>query len=117
MALLGAPPSFAPNTTIISDDVNAYHADIRAAVNTALFTDITQTVTIFQRMANDIWWKGRNAANSADISAWRINASNLLEVGVSIVPPSNDGAALGASGTAWADLFLASGAVLNFNAG
>lgn len=32
------------------------------------------------------------------------------------LPSSNDGAALGASGTAWSDLFLASGAVINFNA-
>lgn len=30
---------------------------------------------------------------------------------------ANDGAALGASGTAWSDLFLASGGVINFNAG
>lgn len=30
---------------------------------------------------------------------------------------SNDGAALGASGTAWSDLFLASGGVINWNAG
>lgn len=32
-------------------------------------------------------------------------------------PNSNDGAALGASGTAWSDLFLASGGVINWNAG
>lgn len=31
-------------------------------------------------------------------------------------PGSNDGSALGASGTAWSDLFLASGAVINWNA-
>ena len=35
----------------------------------------------------------------------------------SLMPPANNGAALGASGTAWSDLFLASGAVINFNAG
>ena len=32
-------------------------------------------------------------------------------------PGSDDGGAIGTSGTAWSDLFLASGAVLNFNAG
>lgn len=32
-------------------------------------------------------------------------------------PASNDGAALGESGTAWSDLFLASGGVINWNAG
>lgn len=34
-----------------------------------------------------------------------------------VLPSANDGAALGASGTAWSDLFLASGAVINFAAG
>lgn len=34
-----------------------------------------------------------------------------------LLPSANDGAALGASGAAWSDLFLASGAVVNFNAG
>src|SRR3990167_1133510 len=34
-----------------------------------------------------------------------------------VLPSADDGAALGASGTAWADLFLASGGVINFNAG
>ena len=33
------------------------------------------------------------------------------------LPSANDGAALGASGTAWSDLFLASGGVINWNAG
>jgi hypothetical protein len=32
-------------------------------------------------------------------------------------PSANDGAALGVSGTAWSDLFLASGGVINWNAG
>jgi len=35
----------------------------------------------------------------------------------SLLALANDSGALGASGTAWADLFLASGAVVNFNAG
>ena len=37
--------------------------------------------------------------------------------GASLTPTSNDGAALGASGIAWSDLFLASGAVIKFNDG
>lgn len=35
----------------------------------------------------------------------------------SIKPTSNDGAALGSSSLKWSDLFLASGAVINFNSG
>jgi hypothetical protein len=42
---------------------------------------------------------------------------NTGTIGTSLLPTSNDGAALGASGTAFADLFLASGGVINFNAG
>ena len=34
----------------------------------------------------------------------------------SVDPDANDGATLGVSGTAWSDLFLASGAVIDFNA-
>ena len=34
-----------------------------------------------------------------------------------VLPSANDGAAIGASGTAWADVFLASGGVINWNAG
>jgi hypothetical protein len=37
--------------------------------------------------------------------------------GTTVRPGGDDGATLGASGTAWSDLFLASGAVVNFNAG
>lgn len=42
--------------------------------------------------------------------------ANSLTAG-SILANSNDVGALGASGTAWSDLFLASGGVINFNAG
>jgi hypothetical protein len=42
--------------------------------------------------------------------------SNSITAG-SILANSNDVGAIGASGTAWSDLFLASGAVINFNAG
>lgn len=44
-------------------------------------------------------------------------ASASYNFDAAVRPSSNDGAALGASGTAWADLFLASGGVINWNAG
>lgn len=47
---------------------------------------------------------------AATVNATSANVTNFL-------PVSNDGAAIGASGTAFSDLFLASGAVINFNAG
>jgi hypothetical protein len=43
--------------------------------------------------------------------------ADTITVNTALLPDANDGAALGASGTAWSDLFLASGAVINFNAG
>ena len=48
-----------------------------------------------------------------------VNSSNNFVFGGngSIIPGTNDGASLGISGTAFSDLFLASGAVINFAAG
>lgn len=39
-----------------------------------------------------------------------------LAIGTAVQPDANDGASLGVSGTAWSDIFLASGAVVNFAA-
>ncbi len=44
-------------------------------------------------------------------------ATELELRGADLSPAADDGLALGISGTAYADLFLASGAVINFNAG
>jgi hypothetical protein len=41
----------------------------------------------------------------------------VVSIPVRIQPSANDGAALGASGTAWSDVFLASGGTIDFNAG
>lgn len=55
---------------------------------------------------------------------WTVRASGTLSSNpqlfmnsVRLSPFTNDGMALGASGTSWSDLFLASGAVINFNNG
>jgi hypothetical protein len=44
------------------------------------------------------------------------DSSGRFVFNTALLPSANDGAALGVSGTAWSDIFLASGAVLNFNA-
>lgn len=44
-------------------------------------------------------------------------ATGALTVTGAILPNADDGGALGASGTGWSDLFLASGGVINWNAG
>lgn len=51
------------------------------------------------------------------VEALRILANKDLKTFGSLLLNANDGGALGVSGTAWSDLFLASGAVINFNAG
>lgn len=43
--------------------------------------------------------------------------STTMTIGTTINPDANDGATLGVSGTAWSDLFLASGAVINWDNG
>jgi len=58
------------------------------------------------------------AYNTSGTHAFQVGNTTYMVVDTSVVKPnSNDGSALGASGTAWSDLFLASGAVINFNAG
>jgi hypothetical protein len=54
--------------------------------------------------------------HSANLLAFG-GASSGYSFDAAVKPSANDAAALGVSGTAWADAFFASGAVLNFNAG
>ena len=62
--------------------------------------------------------------NNGDVTATH-SANTLAFAGASSgytfdaapLPSANDGAALGASGTAWSDVFLAAGGVINWNAG
>jgi hypothetical protein len=56
-------------------------------------------------------------ANSNVIISQLIGQNGIVSFGASPRPAANDGAALGISGTAWSDLFLASGGVVNWNAG
>ena len=77
---------------------------------------------------------GRTVADLGTITTADINGGSLdgvtiggasaagatvttLVVNTSALPDADDGAPLGASGTGWSDLFLASGAVINFAAG
>lgn len=55
-------------------------------------------------------------SNTASLGATLMTATTSLTT-ASVLASSNDSGALGASGTAWADLFLASGGVVNWAAG
>jgi hypothetical protein len=58
------------------------------------------------------------AVSGWPVSPWYNNGTNhLLRVDQAIAPQTTDGAALGTSGLNWSDLFLDSGAVINFDGG
>lgn len=57
-----------------------------------------------------------NTTPAITLTLGDITPSSVVSTGV-VQPSANDGAALGVSGTAWADLFLASGGVIDWNAG
>jgi len=54
---------------------------------------------------------------STPVKSFQLPAAGGATVTGAAKPNINDGGALGASGTAWSDLFLASGGVINWNAG
>ena len=64
--------------------------------------------------ANDFSGSTGTFLTSTGIGTFGGSANNFTNV---IQPTSNDGAALGSSGNSWADLYLASGAVINYNNG
>lgn len=55
-------------------------------------------------------------SSTASLGATLMTATTSLTT-AAVLASSNDSGALGASGTAWSDLFLASGGVINWNAG
>lgn len=56
------------------------------------------------------------AANSTHV--WALDGTNLMVLTpAALTPSTNDGLALGTASLKWADLFLASGSVINFNNG
>lgn len=69
------------------------------------------------------WANGEVTLTETDANTLTVAGMTALALGASTVTSgallanSNDVGALGASGTAWSDLFLASGAVVNFNSG
>ena len=65
-------------------------------------------------------WGFRQAGgrqNNNDISMYYEGVAELNLNGATLAPTTSNGNALGTSSLQWADLFLASGAVINFNSG
>lgn len=63
------------------------------------------------------WNNGDVTATHSDNALAFAGASNGYSFDAVVKPAASDGAALGNSSTMWSDLFLASGAVINFNNG
>jgi len=114
----GAILTFIPHTTSGASPTLAVDGltarQIRSATSTnvatgALIAGTPYTVTYIHASTEFILHQGLGVFGA-------LTVSSLTSSGA-VLPSANDAAALGASGTAWADLFLASGGVINWNAG
>lgn len=74
---------------------------------------------LFLALGGVISWDSGDVTitHSANTLAFAGAATAYTFNGGPVRPSADDGAALGVSGTAWSDLFLASGGVINWNAG
>lgn len=93
----GTPGTMTRASSIISTD----------GVGTKLTLSGTSTVCV---EFNSVWFQPNLGTGDSPTFAGATFSSTIQ-------PSANDGAALGLSGTAWSDLFLASGGVINWNAG
>jgi hypothetical protein len=84
--------------------------------------DLTSWAGVTRAAGFDTFVATPSSANLASLVTGETGSGALMfgtspSVTTDIRPASNDGASLGISGTAFADLFLASGGVINWNAG
>lgn len=131
----GLTPSANAQSLVTAAD----YAAMRALLDLEVGTDFLSPAAIaaaYQPLDADLTsWAGVTRAAGFDTFAATPSSANLAalvtgETGSGALvfgtspgfttaanPVSNDGASLGISGTAWSDLFLASGSVINWNAG
>lgn len=84
--------------------------EIGTGVYTTAGTTLTRAAVTLSKISGTSGTTKMNLAGAATVRIDLANEDLFL-------PPADDGKALGASGTAFADLFLASGGVINWNAG
>lgn len=118
----------------ITDAIDGSGASTRIAIFSDSNTLTSDAELTYNSTTNQLTLGGLTASGSGGLlleasdgtDVGLLGASNTTNVswygnhnfgGTLIQPTNNDGASLGASGNAWSDLFLASGAVINFNAG
>jgi hypothetical protein len=130
--LLGTGGLGASTTTITSNWSSALAVGANGATNPVLKVDASASTVVTGisitgaanagRAALAVISAGSNEGLSVDAKGSgtiRLGATSTgaVEFSRNAVPTASDGAALGTSSLMWADLFLASGSVINFNAG
>lgn len=85
--------------------------------STVALLSLTNDANNITRMRAGVDAGGIQFTNQAASSPWALMSGAGIYGFVPFLPASNDLVALGASGTAFSDLFLASGGVLNWSAG
>jgi hypothetical protein len=124
--------TFDANATITSTSATALAVGRQGTTNPVLNVDASTASVVTglslkgaaagSRMAVSVTSSGANEGLSIDAKGSgtiRLGATSTgaVEFSRNAVPTSSDGAALGTSSLMWSDLFLASGAVINFNNG
>jgi hypothetical protein len=116
-AILNVTGALASGATIVIPNASKTYIVVNGTTNAQTLTIKTSSgsgITIPQGYTQKVRCDGSNgttyASGAVVGSTGNLGASTIL-------PLANDGGALGASGTAFSDLFLASGAVINFNNG
>lgn len=111
----------ASNTALRLESARATRANNDTVAQDHYIANSAGTATIATRFSSVL----TNVTAGAETAAYTLSLTNAgagISTGynwtpANYYPTANDGAALGISGTAWSDLFLASGAVVNFAAG
>jgi hypothetical protein len=85
--------------------------------------DLDASLTTVTTLKNTSLVIGRDTDNDIDFATdnkiiFRVSAADEVELVANVLEPvTSDGVALGTTSLMWSDLFLASGSVINFNAG
>lgn len=65
-------------TAAVPGATNSFAA---AAAEGVAATFLRSDAEFLARMANNVFWMGRNAANGANVNAWKISATDLFQIG------------------------------------
>lgn len=128
------PNTFSPGEVISSADHNENFDDLGDEITNSVAVDGQSTMTGTLKLSNGTAaLPALTFGTDTDCGIYRIGGNNVgiavngakvldiattgLGVTGALLPSSSDGGALGSTSLMWSDLFLASGSVINFNAG